>query len=1591
MLRKLARWGKKHGHKRKSSRESGSASAKQSPRSGESDTRPRSDSRATSPHGPPSSSESTGEQPDSKVRGTGSPSLGLHVVYTPTAGYKADIIFVHGPGASSTSAWSKRQRPADFWPLEFLASESDICQARISTFGYNPSFRKTGHITTSVLDFAKDLLFDLKYAKGERKEDLHMGSVPIMLVAHSMGGLIVKEAYLQGQIDPVYKAIINSVDAMAFFATPHRGTNLGQALSRILQATLPTGSKQYESELLKNSFTLQKLNEQFRHVAPKLDIVSFYETQPTHVGTRSPRLLVLEKDSSVLGYPGELSKGLDADHKGICKYDSPQDPNYVAVKNILQALVSKMISPGISDPAPLISWEESQNLRNILGLAEATTLDFAFYRDQRVAGTCEWILHDQDFLDWRNDYEPSPRLLWLNGGPASGKSVLTSFIVNSLLSDNECCQYFFVRFENRQTRSLSLILRSLAYQVAHQRPELLARITNIAEEGIQFNVVDARVIWDHIFIKAFSQIPKPERIFWVLDGIDEADDPKALLRLFWTTLPNFPLKILLTSRQTPTIQEFFQSFTSTISQAVISIDDQKIGPDLQKFITHELRATRNQQFLENVRNKILSEARSNFLWVRLAVEQVNMCHRLTEVEIALRELPEGMEVLYDRMASAVAQNSSSTNKQLATMMLECISCSFRSFNLPELSQVLGNTASGILDLRHSIIDLCGGFALVDDGGNIALMHKTACEYLLGSKRQDLIISQVSGHTKLFLSCLDCLMTTGLRAKLGRNQFPDFLDYAAKSWSAHLRLIPPGCKKTVVVLTKFLKETWVLTWIEYLSTTKQLHILSQASKHLSEYAKGYKACSGSHDTDCQLLSQIENIDSWAVDLGKIAGRLGSILTRDPKSIYHLAVPFCPTGSAIYRQYGGSEAQHLQISGSPDHTWGDHLTRLPLVEDEFASSITAAGDFIAVLTVSGAVLAYNPSTLSEPNSGLFRQEEKVYKLLLNLNGTLLATYGSRTTKVWDTATGNCKISVPQIDTHPRPLALLFTPSNSSLLVGTDDNRIRSLNLEEESPEWQLMADLDEAELEGHILNAPNHMALSSDGTLAAVAYRGHPMSAWETEGPSHMGHCWRKRDVVARGEIIDATWLPHSPEVLGIYIEGVVFRWDPYSREINEMAVGARRLALSLDGNIFATGDGRGAIKVFTTSEFGLLYQLSTQDAIFDISFGPDSYRIYDIRGYYGNVWEPNALLRFAEQNNASVDSNSESVSAANTTSTTYCKRVDTLTTLASCPSGVLYCYGTESGKVVMHSMKNGVSYDIHKPRGFLSIEHLCFSSDGRYICFSDLSNKLFVHAVDRTQEAPGFTTKAYLELSMRDLVSGGITGLMFHPETTEVLVQALSSVHVISLDEKQVTKSIELQPTRRVWIPHPRENSLIVGLGARDALLLDWGLGPCATFRYSLSGLGQDVSSEEEANVELDIDQVQVASDNKSILAQMSCKGATPAVKILQLLDVESLVQEPTSDKESPVLLTATLLGSELSSKVSRVLSLRPRGKLIFLSRTFSVCSFQIGTGQITEFFQLPGDWMSRDCSTLGSVWAAEKSFLCPRNGEVAVVRCAGLV
>lgn len=322
--------------------------------------------------------------------------------------------------------------------------------------------------------------------------------------------------------------------------------------------------------------------------------------------------MILEKDSSVLGYPGETSKALNADHHNVCKYESPRDPNYIIVRNALKSLVSKIISTSRSDKPHSANRRESSDVKSLLAITELPDIDYIFYRDQWAEGTSKWILEDEGYLQWLNAHGSTPRLLWLNGGPGTGKSVLSSFIINSLVEQGISCQYFFINFGDQKKRSLSLLLRSISYQIARSAPDFLRKLLELMDEGIDFDAADPRTIWERIFKSILFSVEEVQPLHWIIDGLDETHDPRALIRLL-SDIPfsSVPIRILFVGRKTSEIVAGFQKIPKALIFGSISIEGHP--EDLGCYIRQELSMSSTAEFKESIVQRIVKGAQNNFL------------------------------------------------------------------------------------------------------------------------------------------------------------------------------------------------------------------------------------------------------------------------------------------------------------------------------------------------------------------------------------------------------------------------------------------------------------------------------------------------------------------------------------------------------------------------------------------------------------------------------------------------------------------------------------------------------------------------------------------------------------------------------------------------------------------------------------------------------------------------------------------------------------------------------------------------------------------------------------------------------------------
>ena len=99
-------------------------------------------------------------------------------------------------------------------------------------------------------------------------------------------------------------------------------------------------------------------------------------------------------------------------------------------------------------------------------MSEPPETDYMFFRDRWAPNTCAWILEEKAVIEWMNPQSGITRILWLHGPAANGKSVLSSFVIDHLVQNGMSCHYFFVRFGNHAKRSTTMLLRSLALQIA---------------------------------------------------------------------------------------------------------------------------------------------------------------------------------------------------------------------------------------------------------------------------------------------------------------------------------------------------------------------------------------------------------------------------------------------------------------------------------------------------------------------------------------------------------------------------------------------------------------------------------------------------------------------------------------------------------------------------------------------------------------------------------------------------------------------------------------------------------------------------------------------------------------------------------------------------------------------------------------------------------------------------------------------------------------------------------------------------------------------------------------------------------------------
>jgi hypothetical protein len=1560
--------------------------------------------------------------------------LGLTVLYEPDKGPAADIVFVHGLGGSSQQTWSKNKDPALFWPREWLPLESGLSDVRISTFGYSAHLTSPVNAKTflNISDFAIDLLFRLRFATTDGEKPLNIGKVPLIFVTHSMGGLVVKKAFILGQNDMTYQSLVRSISGIIFLSTPHRGTDLANVMNRILSACFSLSPKQYIAELQSNSQSLLEINEQFRHLAPKTEIVSFFETRKTSVGMSS--VLILERDSSTLGYPGEISKHLDADHHGVCKFLSPRDPDYTSVRDILKYLVEKTRSSSTQEPSPMSSDEIATTIM-FLGNPEVPSDDLEFFADKRLAGSCEWLVHESAFAKWFESTAENPVLLWCNGRPGSGKSVMSSYVVNTVQEQGLACSYYFFKSGAQNKNNLTTFLCSVASQIAIRIPEYRRRLLRLFEDSFIIEGAALRLLWQKLFLSTLTKTSLREPLFLIIDGLDEAENGPLLLKMLTDLVEaRLALRIMVVSRSTPALTTAFDRLRKRFVCSQISLDNGQ--KDLQSYVVEEMEEMRGDEtFKEHVIAQILEKADGNFLWVHLVVKEILQCHTEDSVSEALTQVPEDLGLLYERMDENLARISKSSEREMGRAILMWAACSRYSLSLQELQSALHPEHPGIIDMRHSIQRTCGEFVIIDNRSRITMMHASAREYLTTNPHLNYFIDPPKVHQLLFTKCMNNLMLSNTRGRSESLAPHPLLFYSTTSWPFHLAESAGWHDHdTLNTLFIFFRQQSVLSWIALLAEKALLRTLIKAAKVLTKFLKVSDHLDLTRSPLTHRIQQKEFLSRWAHDLVRVVAKFGPQLVKHPKAIFELVPAFCPPQSIMASQFASKQSPStLNIRGSINSTWDDCLARFSLSEDSMPLEIKSLARYFAVVLADGTVKLFHSTTCEEAR--VFRHGERILKTCFSTAGERMATYGFLTTTVWGFQSSHETYSIKN-PKQVRALAMTFDESDEKLITCSDDSAIRICDLADTHRGWNVLPDpVCVISGESDYGNSPRGAQFNHDGSLLAISYRGQHPSVWKisTSGPQFVSECAQRGNITGgkfRTQIMptDAPkmcWNPITGHILGIYNDGCIFKWHPFEHEYELSTYRAAEIECSADGKFFVTAGSDGKLSDFDFAHFTPVYHLSYTMSVTSLAIDKSESRIYDIREQYCNVWEPNALLRLLETDEKASDALSENDGStqASLSSEVSVEGAEPLTALSLNPANSAYAVGDDGGILVIYNADGDRQAELAER--FMTIEHLNWSSDGQFVASADLSRVIHVDSLSSPHDkGRKVAAKPILAVNEKDT----IRQLVLNSDGSYLLVAHKQHVKLWSVKSQSLSSTVPTLKSFK-WYDMRSCEKTVVGFGTESVIRLAWdNATDLIELTYDIEGTDkQDIPSTSHnvsgrhrsrdhlmspSDAEDQVEKVLVSPDERLALVQISRPVAHGnRAKDFKSVDISTLVCSPRDGKlrtkslASPVTEELEVVfgfvdnnlyrKARRSSVRSPPISTSPESYfkpasahvLVFLSKDFWICTYDVGEGRtakIRKHFFLPRDWLNMDLLELACV-TPDGRILCPRNGDVAII------
>ncbi|KAJ7609341.1 ankyrin repeat-containing domain protein [Mycena polygramma] len=347
-------------------------------------------------------------------------------------------------------------------------------------------------------------------------------------------------------------------------------------------------------------------------------------------------------------------------------------------------------------------------------------------------GTGMWLLEHNSFRGWSS---ATGNILWCQGMPGAGKTVLASLVTNTLRleaeSQNIGVGVIYLDHSETDMPSPARLLAAIWRQLVVEKPlspDLYRLYRKHRERRTRPTIEEDRAVLR-------STILEYPKVFIIVDGLDEYPEKHRdiLLRDLMALGPH--VNLLLTSRPHITIGHMVPSYEIFEIRAT--------GDDICKYLHGQIskssrlykHVTNSPNLHQELEEMVVERSDGMFLLAKLHVDSLTEKRTVREIRDALNDMADNLEVAYGAVVDRIDRQNQGDRK-LAWRILSWVTHAKRPLRQSELIEALA-VEPGAMELDPEnlpemdiILSVCAGLVVInEEDDKIRLIHYTTELYL----------------------------------------------------------------------------------------------------------------------------------------------------------------------------------------------------------------------------------------------------------------------------------------------------------------------------------------------------------------------------------------------------------------------------------------------------------------------------------------------------------------------------------------------------------------------------------------------------------------------------------------------------------------------------------------------------------------------------------------------------------------------------------------------------------------------------------------------------------------------------------------------